>query len=126
VPYWLVPFVVVEPQHNGSAWFVRTLEVRPPMTAAHLERAGEDDFGGLWDDAKEALRWRPILPLVAKIRAANGNGEKLAAIRDAAAFAYRELMGNDPYKARAFLAFALVVDLYHSDKRVASLIDEVL
>ena len=80
----------------------------------------------LWDDLKEAATWKPILPLLKAAREAPDGPAKLAAIRDAAAFALRTLTGKDPYHGPAFATFALVVELAQTDPRVAKTIARLL
>ena len=86
----------------------------------------EIEYGGIWDDAQEALRWRPVLPLVKAVREAKETPEKLTAIRNVAAFVVRNLTGKYPYTSPAFVAFALVVDLTHTDPRVRAEVERLL
>jgi len=82
------------------------------------------EYGGLWDDIREANHWRPVLPLLARVRETNGP-DRAEAIRDVAAFVLRNL-SIDPWGSRAFRLFSLVVDLSRTDERVAAAIDDLL
>ena len=82
------------------------------------------EVGGLWDDAEEALRWRPALPLVKRVREAKGV-ERADAIRDLALFALRNA-GLEPWESRAFRLFSLVVDLARKDERVLAALNDIV
>ena len=84
-----------------------------------------NDTESLWDDAQEAYRWRPLMPLLKKARETPPSPEKLAASRDAAAFVLRTLTGRDPYKMPGFATFALVVELAQTDPRVQATVERL-
>lgn len=81
---------------------------------------------GVWDDVQEAIRWKPVLPLLRATREAKATPEKMAAIRDLAAFVLRQLTDKDPYTSPAFTTFALVVELTKTDDRVRATIERIL
>ena len=83
------------------------------------------DTGSLWTDAEEALKWRPILPLVAAARAERDPARKLQALLKVAEFAMREL-NISPQKSLAFEVAATVADLAESDRRVAALVGKII
>jgi hypothetical protein len=83
------------------------------------------EIGGLWDDATEALKWRPILPLVAAARQEHDPARKLNALLKVAEFAMREL-NISAQKSIAFEVAALVADLAESDRRVAALVERII
>jgi hypothetical protein len=83
------------------------------------------EIGGLWDDAAEALKWRPILPLLAAARLERDTARKLNAILKVAEFAMRTLDIN-ANKSIAFEVAATVADLAENDRRVAALIERII
>ena len=85
-----------------------------------------EEYGGLWDDAQEAYRWKGILPLLKIARETRGTAARLAAWQAVAAFAIRTGTGKDPYSIPAFVTAALVIELAHTDPRVLATIDRVL
>jgi hypothetical protein len=85
-----------------------------------------DEYGGLWDDVQEGLKWKPILPLLKIARETKGTAARLAAWQAVAAFAIRTGLKKDPYSLQAFTTFALLVELAHTDKRVLTVIERVL
>jgi hypothetical protein len=84
------------------------------------------EIGGLWDDATEAIKWRPILGLLKVAREARGTADRLVAWQAVAAFAIRTGMGKEPSTLPAFAAFALLVEIAHADPRVLASIERVL
>jgi hypothetical protein len=85
-----------------------------------------DEYGGLWDDAQEAYRWKPILGLLKVARETKGTAARLVAWQAVAAFAIRTGLNKDPYSLKAFNAYALLVELAHTDPRVVAVIERVL
>jgi hypothetical protein len=85
-----------------------------------------DDYGGLWDDVQEGLKWKPILPLLKIARETKGTAARLAAWQAVAAFAIRTGTGKDPYSVPLFVTAALVIELAHSDPRVLTTIERIL
>jgi hypothetical protein len=83
------------------------------------------EIGGLWDDATEALKWRPILPLVAAARQELDPARKLNALLKVAEFAMREL-NISTQKSIAFEVAAVVADLAENDRRVAALVERII
>lgn len=86
-------------------------------------QAGE--FGGVWDEIAEAVKWKPILALLKAAREAPAGPAKLAATRDVVAFFLQTVYGADPYQRPGFRAFALFVDLARTDPRVAKLLADL-
>ena len=85
-----------------------------------------DKSEGWVDDFTEAVKWKPILPLLKKARETTDTAAKLIAIRDVAAFVLKTLTNKDPYQGPAFVTFALVVDLAQTDKRILDTIKRLL
>ena len=85
-----------------------------------------EPVGGIIDDVHEALRWKPLMPLLKRAREATGTVEKLKATRDAAAFILRQLTGADPYTLRGFALFAMAVEYAESDPRVRAVIEQAI
>ena len=83
------------------------------------------EIGSLWTDAEEALKWRPILPLVAAARQERDPARKLQALLKVAEFAMREL-NISTQKSIAFEVAATVADLAESDRRVAALVERII
>lgn len=90
-----------------------------------IEGSG-DDFGGLFDNVREARVWKPILPLLRATREAGSVPAKLAAIRAVAAFFLQTSYQADPNRIPAFRVFALFVELAQTDERVRRLAEEML
>jgi hypothetical protein len=88
--------------------------------------SGAQEFGGVWDDIAEAVKWKPILPLLKAAREAPAGPAKLVAVRDVVAFFLRTAQGGDPYQRPAFRAFALFVELANTDPRVRQLADQLM
>lgn len=83
--------------------------------------------GAVIDDLAEALRWRPILPLLKQAREEEEPGRKLRAIREAAAFILRQIWpGHDPYSSPAFSTFALLVAKAEEDPQVMAAVARLL
>jgi hypothetical protein len=85
-----------------------------------------DKAEGWVDDFTEAVKWKPILPLLKKARETTDTAAKLVAIRDVAAFVLKTLTNKDPYHGSAFVTFALLVDIAQTDKRVLDTIKRLL
>lgn len=81
---------------------------------------------GLWDDAKELLKWRPALALLARLERETTPQGKMGVIRDLVAFFMRTGLDVDPYQNRAFLTLALVADLTVTDERVRALVSGIV
>jgi hypothetical protein len=81
---------------------------------------------GWIDDFSEAVKWKPILPLLKRARETTDTAAKLVAIRDVVAFVLKTLFNKDPYQGPAFVTFALVVDLAQTDKRILDTIKRLL
>lgn len=80
----------------------------------------------LWDDTVELLRWRPLLPILHRVRTTTG-APKLIAIREALAFVLKHSYpGADPYSSPAMTTLALVVELAQTDPRVLATIERLL
>jgi hypothetical protein len=84
------------------------------------------DTEGLWDDIQEGYRWKPILGLLKVARETRGTAARLVAWQAVAAFAIRTGTGKDPFTLPAFVTFALVVELAHTDPRVLATIERML
>lgn len=81
----------------------------------------------VWDDLQEALRWKPLLPLLKQAREADSPRAKLRAIREAAAFILRQLWeGRDPYSSPAFSTFSLLVAKAEEDPQVMVAVERLL
>lgn len=87
-------------------------------------RDNDDEAGSIWTDIQEAAHWKPILPLLKRVRESRG-AAKAEAVRDVAAFVLRNL-SIDPWGSQAFRLFSLVVDLSRNDERVLAAINELL
>jgi hypothetical protein len=85
-----------------------------------------DKAEGWIDDFQEAVKWKPILPLLKKARETTDTAAKLVAIRELAAFFIKTLYNKDPYQGPAFITFALLVDLAQNDRRVLDTINRLL
>ena len=85
-----------------------------------------DKSEGWIDDFQEAVKWKPVLPLLKKARETTDTAAKLIAIRDVAAFVLKTLTNKDPYQGPAFVTFALVIDLAQTDKRILDTIKRLL
>ena len=85
-----------------------------------------DKSEGWVDDFTEAVKWKPILPLLKKARETTDTAAKMIAIRDVAAFVLKTLTNKDPYQGPAFVTFALAVDLAQTDKRILDTIKRLL
>ena len=88
----------------------------------------DNDIGWLPDDIREALLWRPIVPLLKKARDTHDVAAKLVAVRNVVACFTRIVTNQktDPYSSPGFMAFALLVDLAQADKRVLDTIKRLL
>ena len=82
------------------------------------------DMESIIDDVQEALRWKQILPLLKATREASGPA-KFAAIRDAVVFGCKNV-GFDLWQSKAFLAFAVMVELSAKDPRILSMLEDLL
>ena len=82
------------------------------------------EIEGIIDDVKEAIRWKPILPLLKATREASG-AAKFAAVRDAVVF-FCKNVGIDPWQSKVFVSFAVLVDLSTTDPRVLAMLEELL
>jgi len=84
------------------------------------------EIGGIWDDVQEALKWKPILPLLKKLENSRGTIDKAEAIRELAAFAIKTGLNTDPYNHRAFLIYAKFIDLMKKDHQWQLIIEGIL
>jgi hypothetical protein len=87
---------------------------------------GNELSTGWIDDFQEAVKWKPILPLLRKARETTDPADKLVAIREVAAFFLKTMYNKDPYQGPAFITFALLVELAQTDKRVLDTIKRLL
>lgn len=78
----------------------------------------------LWTDVEEALKWKPILPLLRAAREAQDIVSKMEAIERVAAFVIRTMFQADPYQHRAFMLYCLVSDLVRKDPRVRAVVED--
>lgn len=85
-----------------------------------------DEYGGLIDDVKTAAHWLPILKLVKKLEDAKDIVEQTKAAQEIVAFAIRTALHKDPYKARAFLLFALACETIETDPRWRKVVEGML
>lgn len=85
-----------------------------------------DDFGGWIDDIKTASHWLPILKLVKKLEDSSGIVEQTKAAQEIVAFAIKTALHKDPYKARAFLLFALACETIETDPRWQKVVEGML
>ena len=94
------------------------------MTAA-FDR-DDEEYGSLLDDVKTAWHWVPILKLVRKLEDARGVVEQTKAAKEIVSFAIETALHKDPYKARAFLLFALACETIETDPRWQKVVEELL
>ena len=85
-----------------------------------------DEYGGLLDEIHTGLQWKPILGLLKVAQETKGTAARLAAWQAVAAFAIKTGLKKDPFSLPGFVAFALLVELAHSDPRVLTVIERVL
>lgn len=78
------------------------------------------------DDIEEAIKWRPLMPLLRAAREEKDTAAKMEAIERAAAFVVRTLFQTDPYRHRVFMVYSLVADLARKDPRVRSVIEDMV
>ena len=81
---------------------------------------------GLWDDLKEALKWKPILPLLQNLEKATGVPEKMLAIRDISAFAIKVGLNTEPHQHRLFIIYAKFCELVQQDKQWRQILEDAL
>jgi len=75
----------------------------------------------LWDDIQEALKWKPVVPLLKAAREASDEKARLVALRDVGAFVIKTLTDKDPYTSRPFAIFCTFVELAQTDTRVLAM-----
>lgn len=63
----------------------------------------DEEFGGIIDDVQTALEWKPILPLLAALKASNTIPEKLDAVIPIIQFVCVHGLRHDPRMDRWFL-----------------------
>jgi len=73
------------------------------------------EYGGMWDDLKTAMKWRPILPLLQTLENSKGTVAKAHAIRNIAAFILQTGFNRMPDKAPLFAVFDLAVRTLAAD-----------
>lgn len=81
---------------------------------------------GLIDDIHEGRRWKPIFPLLKRVRESAPGPAQLAAIRAVVEFFLHTSTGTDPRQMPGFRAFNLFVDLAQSDPRVGQIADWIM
>ena len=85
-----------------------------------------EEFGGLWDDIQEAMKWKPVVPLLKAAREAPDEKARLVALREVGAFIIRTLTGESPYSSRPFAMFCTFVELAQTDDRVLAMWESAL
>lgn len=80
----------------------------------------------VWDDISEAVKWKPILPLLKAARDAAPGPAKLAAIRDVVEFFLHTTTGAEPKAMPGFQAFNLFVEVSQSDPRVGQAVSRLM
>lgn len=86
----------------------------------------EDKVEGWLDDIEEAIKWRPLLPLLRAAREEKDTVAKMQAIERAAAFVVRTMFQTDPYQHRIFAVYSLIADLARKDPRVRTVIEDLV
>jgi hypothetical protein len=87
---------------------------------------GSGNVEGLWDDLKEALKWKPILPLLQNLEKSQETPDKLLAIRDIAAFAIKTGLNTEPYQHRLFIVYCKFCELVQQDKQWRQILEDAL